>query len=162
MSTGLHSFNNGSSSRGGVALERCELSGIQTAALYALLTWTAIALGIWAGLKVSARPAHSITSVARRTGPLSCRSVREIVAGAPVPADYIPIGLLEIDGSCFAILANQAGPLPRKDTVSGGGSADVFDRQGHLVRRYIATEHTNNSWELTELIALPSASKTGL
>jgi hypothetical protein len=79
-----------------------------------------------------------------------------------MPADYIPIGLVEIDGSCFAILSQQAGPLPGEDTVSGGGSADVFDRQGHLVRRYIATEHTNNSWELTELIALPSASATGL
>jgi hypothetical protein len=140
---------------------RCELSKLQAAALYAMLTWTAIALGIWAGLKVSAQPAR-ITSVVRRTGPLSCRGVREIVAGAFLRADYIPIGLVEIDGSCFAILSKQGGSLPGEDTVSGGGSADVFDHQGHLVRRYIATGHTNNSWELTELIALPSASATGL
>jgi hypothetical protein len=145
-----------------VSSERCELSRLQAAAVYAMLTWTAIALGIWAGLKVSARPAHSLTSVVPRTSPLSCRGVREIVAGAPLLADYVPIGLVEIDGSCFAILSKQAGPLPGENTVSGGGSADVFDHQGHLVRRYIATKHTNNSWELTELIALPSASAAGL
>ncbi len=138
-----------------------ELStGLQAAAVYAMLAWTAIALGIWAGLTVSAPPAHSITSVVRPAGTLSCSGVREIAAGAPLPADYILIGIVEIDGSCFAILSKQAGPLPTKDTVSGGGSADVFDHQGHLLRRYIATEHTNNSWELTELIRLPSASAT--
>ena len=82
----------------GTCSERCELSRLQAAALYAMLTWTAIALGIWGGLKVLARPAHSITSVVRRTGPLSCRRVREIVAGALLPADYIPIDPVEIDG----------------------------------------------------------------
>lgn len=163
MSTAPHRFNNSSSSRGGIACsERGELSKLQTAALYSMLTWTAIAVGIWAGLKVSARPARGITSVMRRTGPLSCRGVSEIVAGAPLRADYIPIGLVETDGGCFAILSKQSGPLPGKDTVSIGGSADVFDQQGHLVRRYIATEHTIKSWELTELIALPSANATGL
>jgi hypothetical protein len=124
-----------------------------------MLAWTAIALGVWAGLKASPQPAHNITSVVRRVGVLSSQSVKD-VAGARLPAHYLQIGKVEIDGSSFAILSEQAGPPPTKDAVSGGGFADVFDQHGLLVKHYTATENTNNSWEVMEFVRLPPENPT--
>lgn len=42
------------------------------------------------------------------------------------------------------------------DVISGGGFADVFDQQGRLVRHYTAVERANTSWEIMELMRLPT------
>ena len=107
---------------------------VQTGSVCAALATAAIAVGVWTGLKVSPQPADGTTSVLRCAGALPSRGVKDIVVGARLPGDYVPIGLVEIDGSSFAILSKQAGPLSTKDMVSGGGFADVFDKQGRLLR----------------------------
>ena len=112
----------------------------------ALLAFAAIEVGVWAGLEVSPHPTRGTISLVHGVGEAS-----EIEAEAPLPSDCVQIGRVEIDGESFAVFSMRAGHQ-RAQTVSGGGSADVFDQQGRLVRHYTATEHVDNSWDLVELI----------
>jgi hypothetical protein len=82
---------------------------------------------------------------------LQSRGSKEIEAEAPLPSDCVQIGRVQSDGKSFAVFLKRAGHQ-RVQTVSGGGSADVFDQQGRLVQHYTATEHADDSWDLVELI----------
>ena len=117
----------------------------------ALLAVAAIEVGVWAGLEVSPHPTRGTISLVHGVGEASSRGFKEIEAEAPLPSDCVQIGRVEIDGESFAVFSMRAGHQ-RAQTVSGGGSADVFDQQGRLVRHYTATEHVDNSWDLVELI----------
>lgn len=117
----------------------------------ALLAVAAIEVGVWAGLEVSPHPARSSISLVHRVGEVSSRGFKEIEAETPLPSDRVQIGRVEGDGKSLAVFSKRAGHQ-RGQTVSRGGSADVFDKQGRLVRHYTATEHADNSWDLMELI----------
>ena len=117
----------------------------------ALLAVAAIEVGVWAGLEVSPHPTRGTISHVHGVGEASSRGFKEIEAEAPLPSDCVQIGRVEIDGESFAVFSMRAGHQ-RAQTVSGGGSADVFDQQGRLVRHYTATEHADNSCDLVELI----------
>ena len=117
----------------------------------ALLAFAAIEVGVWAGLEVSPHPTRGTISLVHGVGEASSRGFKEIEAEALLPSDCVQIGRVESDGKSFAVFLKRAGHQ-RVQTVSGGGSADVFDQQGRLVRHYTATEHADNSSDLVELI----------
>lgn len=117
----------------------------------ALLAVAAIEVGVWAGLEVSPRPTGSSMSLVDRVDEASSRGFKQIETEAPVPSDCVHIGRVASGGKSFAVFSKRT-EHQRIQTVSGGGSADVFDKQGRLVRHYTATEHADNSWEVMELI----------
>jgi len=146
--TGVHAAG-----RGAIACSRrCKcVTSFWSRTTHAFLAVAAIEVGVWAGLEVSPYPTRSTISPLHRVGEASSRGSKEIEAEAPLPSDCVQIGRVEIDGESFAVFSKRAGHQ-RVQTVSGGGSADVFDQQGRLVLHYTATEHVDNSWELLELI----------
>ena len=146
--TGVHAAG-----RGAIACSRRRkcVTSFWSTTTHALLAVAAIEVGVWAALEVSPYPTRSTISPLHRVGEASSRGSKEIEAEAPLPSDCVQIGGVEIDGESFAIFSKRAGHQ-RGQTVSGGGSADVFDQQGRLVQHYTATEYVDNSWDLLELI----------
>jgi hypothetical protein len=114
---------------------------------------TAIELGIWTALRLSPHPTGNARSLAHRVAPASPRGMKRISNGTQIPSHYALISVSENDGESFAIPSDRTEAQP-VDTVSGGGSADVFDQQGHLTRHYTLIEHGDHAWEITELIRL--------
>ena len=56
------------------------------------------------------------------------------------PAGYAPFGIQNIDGSLFVTYAKQN--TAKHDDVAGAGHGfvDVFDTDGHLLRRFASRE----------------------
>jgi hypothetical protein len=146
--TGVHA-----ASRGAIAYSRrCKcVTSLWSRTTHALLAVAAIEVGVWAALDVSPYPTRSTISPAHQVGEASSPGSKKIEAEAPLPSDCVQIGRVEIDGESFAVFSKRAGHQ-RVQTVSGGGSADVFDQHGRLVRHYTATRHADSSWDLVELI----------
>jgi len=44
--------------------------------------------------------------------------------------------------------------------MRGAGFADVFDRDGRLVRRYVVIEHSDGSWQLMQYLKLSAAAES--
>jgi hypothetical protein len=42
----------------------------------------------------------------------------------------------------------------------GGGFADISDRNGRLVERYVAIEHSDSSWHLAQYLRRPGPSES--
>jgi uncharacterized protein (TIGR03118 family) len=63
-----------------------------------------------------------------------------------VPAGYAPFGMQSIDGDLFVTFAKQN--AQKHDDVAGPGNGfvDVFDTDGHLLRRFASHGPLNSPW----------------
>jgi uncharacterized protein (TIGR03118 family) len=63
-----------------------------------------------------------------------------------MPKGYAPFGIQNIDGNLFVTYALQNGP--KHDDVAGHGLGfvDVFDTDGHLLRRFASRGPLNSPW----------------
>ena len=66
-----------------------------------------------------------------------------------IPAGYAPFGIENIDGNLFVSYALQNGA--KHDDVKGPGHGfiDVFDTDGHLLRRFASQGVLNSPWGMT-------------
>jgi hypothetical protein len=82
------------------------------------------------------------------------------VARAPgdpdTPVGYSPLGIAKINGSRIAVYAFQNGAKLGDVAGRGQGFADVFDRAGHLIRRFIFRENLNSPPQIIEFVYLPA------
>ena len=134
-----------------------EPTGLTLGAAYFVAAVTAISLGICAGSIASSRVhegrQHLMTVEASNKARAS--DPNDPDADLSFPLNFVPTGLIKIDGNCFAVLAEQIAGV-QKNGAGRGGSAEIFDRSGRLRRRYIAAEQTDSSWQLTEYVRLPA------
>ena len=67
-----------------------------------------------------------------------------------LPAGYAPFGIQSIDGDLFVTYAKQN--AARHDDIAGPGHGfvDVFDTDGHLLRRFASGGPLNSPWGVTE------------
>ena len=65
-----------------------------------------------------------------------------------IPAGYAPFGIANIDGDLFVTYAKQN--AEKRDDVAGPGRGfvDVFDTEGHLLRRFASRGPLNSPWGL--------------
>jgi uncharacterized protein (TIGR03118 family) len=63
-----------------------------------------------------------------------------------IPSGYAPFGMQLIDGDLFVTYAQQN--AQKHDDVAGPGNGfvDVFDTDGHLLRRFATRGHLNSPW----------------
>jgi uncharacterized protein (TIGR03118 family) len=66
-----------------------------------------------------------------------------------IPAGYAPFGIANIDGDLFVTYAQQN--AQKHDDVAGNGHGfvDVFDTDGHLLRRFASRGALNSPWGIT-------------
>lgn len=66
-----------------------------------------------------------------------------------LPAGYAPFGIANIDGDLFVTYAKQN--AVKHDDVAGRGNGfvDVFDTDGHLLRRFASRGPLNSPWGVT-------------
>jgi len=66
-----------------------------------------------------------------------------------IPAGYAPFGMQNIDGDLFVTYAKQN--AQKHDDVAGAGNGfvDVFDTDGHLLRRFASHGALNSPWAVT-------------
>jgi len=66
-----------------------------------------------------------------------------------IPAGYAPFGIANIDGDLFVTYAEQN--AAKHDDVAGPGHGfvDVFDTDGHLLRRFASRGSLNSPWGIT-------------
>jgi len=66
-----------------------------------------------------------------------------------LPAGYAPFGIANIDGDLFVTYARQ--DAAKHDDVAGPGRGfvDVFDTDGHLLRRFASRGSLNSPWGVT-------------
>ncbi|TLZ57671.1 MAG: TIGR03118 family protein [Gammaproteobacteria bacterium] len=66
-----------------------------------------------------------------------------------LPAGYAPFGIANIDGDLFVTYARQ--DAAKHDDVAGPGHGfvDVFDTDGHLLRRFASRGSLNSPWGVT-------------
>ena len=70
-------------------------------------------------------------------------------ADPSIPARYAPFGIQNIDGDLFVTYAKQ--DEAKHDDVAGEGRGfvDVFDTDGHLLRRFASRGRLNSPWAVT-------------
>ncbi|SIT41372.1 conserved exported hypothetical protein [Paraburkholderia ribeironis] len=63
-----------------------------------------------------------------------------------IPAGYAPFGIASIDGDLFVTYAKQDDKKHDDDAGKGHGFVDVFDTDGHLLRRFASRGTLNSPW----------------
>jgi len=67
-----------------------------------------------------------------------------------IPAGFAPFGIENIDGNLFVTYALQKLPDKHDDMAGpGNGFVDVFDTDGHLLRRFASRGPLNSPWGVT-------------
>ncbi|HEX4584807.1 MAG TPA: TIGR03118 family protein [Burkholderiaceae bacterium] len=67
-----------------------------------------------------------------------------------IPAGFAPFGMQLIDGDLFVTYARQ-NALKHDDVAGpGNGFVDVFDTDGHLLRRFASQGHLNSPWGVAQ------------
>jgi hypothetical protein len=97
------------------------------------------------------------TSIAHTSGVSPILTRVAFAAGTPdAPAEYLPLGIAKINGREFEVYAFQNGA--KRDDVAGQGegSADVFDSDGHLIRRFAFRENLNSPPQIIEYVPVPT------
>jgi hypothetical protein len=132
---------------------------------YTALGTLALAAGLWGGSRFTiGHPQrdtlypHSVQEGARpRVAGLENR-----VADRDPKSEYTPFIFVKIDNHFFAVIVAQTGAINAGSSISEPGFGDVYDRKGRLVRRYVAVEDTNSSWEFIEFMRLPRSGPRSL
>jgi uncharacterized protein (TIGR03118 family) len=71
-------------------------------------------------------------------------------ADPKIPAGFAPFGIEKIDGDLFVTYALQKLPEKHDDMAgAGNGFVDVFDTDGHLLRRFASRGPLNSPWAIT-------------
>jgi uncharacterized protein (TIGR03118 family) len=63
-----------------------------------------------------------------------------------IPPGFAPFGIQNIDGVLFVTYAKQNGPKHDDVAGPGNGFVDVFDTDGHLLRRFASRGPLNSPW----------------
>lgn len=66
-----------------------------------------------------------------------------------MPAGYAPFGIASIDGDLFVTYAKQNAQKHDDTAGPGHGFVDVFDTDGHLLRRFASRGPLNSPWGVT-------------
>ena len=66
-----------------------------------------------------------------------------------IPAGYAPFGIANIDGDLFVTYAKQDDRMHDDVAGRGHGFVDVFDTDGHLLRRFASRGPLNSPWAVT-------------
>jgi len=66
-----------------------------------------------------------------------------------IPAGYAPFGIANIDGDLFVTYAKQNNEKHDDVAGNGHGFVDVFDTDGHLLRRFASRGSLNSPWGIT-------------
>src|SRR6266403_1944181 len=66
-----------------------------------------------------------------------------------IPAGYAPFGIQNIDGDLFVTYAKQNAQKHDDAAGPGNGFVDVFDTDGHLLRRFASRGALNSPWGMT-------------
>ena len=66
-----------------------------------------------------------------------------------IPAGYAPFGIANIDGDLFVTYAKQNDQKHDDVAGNGHGFVDVFDTDGHLLRRFASRGPLNSPWGIT-------------
>ncbi|WP_010093970.1 TIGR03118 family protein [Burkholderia ubonensis] len=66
-----------------------------------------------------------------------------------IPAGYAPFGIANIDGDLFVTYAQQDDQKHDDVAGNGHGFVDVFDTDGHLLRRFASQGTLNSPWGVT-------------
>ena len=66
-----------------------------------------------------------------------------------LPAGYAPFGIANIDGDLFVTYARQNDAKHDDVAGPGHGFVDVFDTDGHLLRRFASRGSLNSPWAVT-------------
>jgi uncharacterized protein (TIGR03118 family) len=66
-----------------------------------------------------------------------------------IPAGYAPFGIENIDGDLFVSYAKQNAEQHDDVAGPGNGFVDVFDTDGHLLRRFASRGPLNSPWGMT-------------
>lgn len=70
-------------------------------------------------------------------------------ADPSIPAGYAPFGIQNIDGDLFVTYAKQDDAKHDDVAGEGRGFVDVFDTDGHLLRRFSSRGRLNSPWAVT-------------
>ena len=70
-------------------------------------------------------------------------------------AGYSPLGIAKINGRRFAVNSFQNGAKRNDAAGQGQGFADIYDRNGHLIRRFAFRENLNSPPQITEYVSMP-------
>jgi len=65
---------------------------------------------------------------------------------ADIPFGYAPFGIQNINGDLFVTYAKQNATKHDDDAGKGRGFVDVFDTEGHLLRRFASRGALNSPW----------------
>jgi uncharacterized protein (TIGR03118 family) len=66
-----------------------------------------------------------------------------------IPAGYAPFGIANIDGDLFVTYAKQNDQKHDDVAGNGHGFVDVFDTDGHLLRRFASRGSLDSPWGIT-------------
>lgn len=135
------------------------LAKLLVGVIYTAMLALAVGAGVWAGSRAASACTDCDSSLVQgvdKDTPPRVIVVKNIFAGAGLPADHEAIAFLEIDGNSYAVVVDQTRGLRVTGAISDGGYADVFDRAGHLLRRYTATE---SSFQFMEYKLLPTEAR---
>jgi uncharacterized protein (TIGR03118 family) len=66
-----------------------------------------------------------------------------------IPAGFAPFGIQKIDGDLFVSYAKQNDQKHDDVAGRGNGFVDVFDTDGHLLRRFASRGQLNSPWGMT-------------
>ena len=94
-------------------------------------------------------PRRFSNPVARSSVP----ATSNLLPDANIPPDFVPIGVVRINDDLFEKLELRNSP-EAATPGPGGGSAEVYDQEGHLARRITAVERANLKWEIVEYVRL--------
>ena len=132
-------------------MEACKTTLIASVGAF-LIGAASVAAGLALNTKVTLRSNH----VRARPASGFATHVARAPADPDTPAGYSPLGIAKVNGRRIGVYAFQNGAKLGDVPGRGQGFADVFDRAGHLIRRFIFRENLNSPPQIIEFVYLPA------